>query len=66
MPNYRFTILIRQGFSRYYLVDIILRFIFEGCIPDNEEDQSFCKLNAMQCSRVLYISFFSIFRVAVS
>ena len=65
MPNYRFTILIRQEFSRYYLVDIILRFIFEGCIPDNEEGESFFKLNAMQYSRVLYL-FFSIFRVAVS
>ena len=65
MPNHRFTILIRQGFSRYYLVDIMLRFIFEGCIPDNEEDQSFCKLNAMQCIEC-YIYLFSIFRVAVS
>ena len=68
MPNYRFTILIMQGFSRYYLVHIrfsALRFIFKGCIPDNEEGQSFCKLNAMECSRVFYI-FFSIFRVAIS
>ena len=55
MLNYRFTILIRQDFSRYYLVDVILWFIFNGCIPDNEEGQSFCKLNAMKYSRVFYI-----------
>ena len=43
MPNYRFTVLIRQAFSKCYVENIILRFIFKGFIPDNEEGQNIYK-----------------------
>ena len=50
MPNYRFTILIRLDFSRYFIEDIISRLIYKSCVLDNEEDQSFCKVNVMEWS----------------
>ena len=40
MPNYRFTILIRQDFNWYYIADIISRLIYKlifinkGWVPD--------------------------------
>ena len=66
MPNYRFTVLIRQDFSRYYIVDIIISsLIYKRCVLDNEEGQSFCKVNVIEWSRVLYKDFF-VCRVAIS
>ena len=62
MPNHRFTISISQDFNRYYIKDIISKLVYEGCAPDNEEGQSFCKLNVMQWNRVLY-TYFSVSKV---
>ena len=56
MPNYRFSNLIKQVFSRHYKIEIIS--ISEGYIPDNEEDQSFYKLNVMGWVRMLRIFVF--------
>ena len=44
------------------MVDIISRLIYKGCVPDNEEGQSLCKLNVMEWSRVLCIVF-SVYRL---
>ena len=49
MPNYRFTILMKHYFSRYDIVDIISRLIYQSCVPDNEEAQGFCKLSNYLC-----------------
>ena len=56
MPNYRFTILIRQDVSRYYIVDIIIVDIIHllGYIPYNEEYPDFCKPNFMEWQRVMH------------
>ena len=42
MPNYRFTILIRQDFSWYYIVDIISRLIYKGWVPDMASFLIYC------------------------
>ena len=36
MQNYKFIILIRQDFRRYYIADIMLKSIHKGCVSDNE------------------------------
>ena len=53
MLTLRIIILIRQKYI-YCMVDIISRLIYWGCVPDNEESQSFCTLNVMGYRRVLF------------
>ena len=42
MLNYRFTIFIRQDFSRYNIVDIISRLIYKGRVPDMASFLIYC------------------------
>lgn len=52
MPNFRFTILIKQDFNRCYMVDIIPKLICSGYVQDNEKYQSFFELSVMEWGRV--------------
>ena len=56
MPNYGFTILIRQDVNIYYIVDIISRLIYKDCVSDNEEGHGFYNLNILEWRKVLCIS----------
>ena len=49
--------LIRQAFSRYYIVDIVSKLICKGFLPDNEEGQSFYKLRITGWRGALCICF---------
>ena len=51
MPNYRFTILLSQDIAQQIL-------IYKGCLADNKEGQSFCKLNVMEWSTECHIYIF--------
>ena len=48
MTNYRFTILLRQYYSRYYIADIMSWVIYLACLPNSDERLSFFKLNVME------------------
>lgn len=52
MPNFRFTILIKQDFNRCYMVDIIPKLICSGYVQDNEKHQSFFEQSVMEWGRV--------------
>ena len=52
MPNFRFTILIKQDFNRCYMVDIIPKLICSGYVQDNEKHPSFFEQSVMEWGRV--------------